>query len=69
MDIVFTAPPGPSNECVFVEIEIGSRSVRVGQWITRSDGRTVLRFAPKALETVTRLTNVAIELGQIKEST
>lgn len=44
LDIVFTAPPGPGSECVFVEVERDGRSVDVGEWITRPDGLVALRL-------------------------
>lgn len=44
LDIVFTAPPGPGRECVFVECECDGRSVTVGEWITRDDGLVALRI-------------------------
>lgn len=44
VDIVFTAFPGPSNECVFVEVEDQhGRSVRLGEWVERPDGLAALR--------------------------
>jgi hypothetical protein len=44
VDIVFAAFPGPSNECVFVEVEtLDGRSVRLGEWIERPDGLAALR--------------------------
>lgn len=44
VDIVFTAPPGPSNECVFVEVEDqDGHSVQLGKWVERPDGTTALR--------------------------
>jgi hypothetical protein len=44
LDIVFTAPPGPGNECVFVECERDGRSITIGEWITRDDGLVALRI-------------------------
>ena len=45
IDIVFTAPPGPGNECVFVEAEdAAGKSIRIGEWVTRQDGSTALRI-------------------------
>lgn len=44
VDIVFTAPPGPANECVFVEVEtLDGRSVSLGEWVQRPDGLAALR--------------------------
>jgi len=44
IDIVFTAPPGPGSECVFVDVEQGARSVRVDSWVDRPDGTVALRL-------------------------
>lgn len=46
IDIVFTGPPGPHDECVFVEVEDESgASISVGTWTKRQDGFTVLRIS------------------------
>lgn len=46
IDIVFTAPPGPGNECVFIDVEQGGRSINTNKmsWINRSDGTVALRL-------------------------
>jgi len=46
IDIVFTGPPGPGNECVFVEVEQAGRSISTGKmsWIDRQDGTVALRL-------------------------
>lgn len=44
LDIVFTARPGPGNECVFVEVERDGHSVQVGEWVERPDGLVALRL-------------------------
>lgn len=44
IDIVFTAPPGPGSECVFVDVEQAGRSVTVDSWIDRPDGMVALRL-------------------------
>jgi len=44
LDVVFTAPPGPGNEAVFVELERDGRSVTAGQWLTDEDGFARLRL-------------------------
>lgn len=45
MDIVFAAPPGPGNECVFVEVEDQTgRSRSIGEWVQRPDGLWALRI-------------------------
>lgn len=37
--LVFTALPGPGDECVFVEAEDASgRSIKCGEWRERDDG-------------------------------
>lgn len=46
LDIVFTAPPGPANECVFVEVERDGYSLNVGQWLDHPDGYATLRITP-----------------------
>ena len=39
LHIVFTDFPGPSNECVFVEVETSNgKSINVGEWRKRVDG-------------------------------
>jgi hypothetical protein len=49
IDIVFAAPPGPGNECVFVEVEDErGRSISVGEWVDRGDGFWALRL-PRGL--------------------
>lgn len=54
IDIVFTAPPGPDGECVFVEVENDrGRSVCIGEWIRRDDGYHVLRLTPESINAVT----------------
>lgn len=50
LDIVFTAKPGPGNECVFVEVERDGRSVRVGTWTDHPDGYVSLRITPEDFE-------------------
>lgn len=50
IDIVFTGPPGPTG-CEFVEVEDHTgRSIRFGEWVTREDGYTVLRFTDSRAE-------------------
>lgn len=49
IDIVFTAPPGPANECVFVEVEQDGRSIDIGEWIERPDGLWALRIPTHAI--------------------
>lgn len=49
IDIVFTAPPGPANECVFVEVEQNGRSIDIGEWIERPDGLWALRIPSHAI--------------------
>lgn len=45
IDIVFAGPPGPGNECVFVEVENeDGESLVVGEWVTRPDGFVALRL-------------------------
>lgn len=46
IDIVFTAPPGPGSQCVFVEVEQGGRSINTEKmsWIAREDGTVALRL-------------------------
>lgn len=46
IDIVFTAPPGPGNECVFVEVTQGGRSINSKKmtWVDRRDGTVALRL-------------------------
>jgi len=44
IDVVFTAPPGPGSECVFVDLEQGGRSVHGGTWVDRPDGTVALRL-------------------------
>lgn len=44
IDVVFTAPPGPGSECVFVEVEQGGRSVGAASWVDRPDGTVALRL-------------------------
>lgn len=46
IDIVFTGPPGPGNECVFVEVEQGGRSINTKKmcWVDRLDGTVALRL-------------------------
>jgi hypothetical protein len=56
IDIVFTAPPGPGDECVFVEAEnTRGESIRVGEWVERTDGFWALRIPSKHAE-IERLT-------------
>ena len=43
MDIVFQRVPD-SPDLIFVEVERDGRSVRVGEWVDREDGRVVLRI-------------------------
>jgi len=52
IDIVFSGPPGPGHECVFVEVEDESgASISIGTWTRRQDGFTVLRISdPRALQ-------------------
>jgi len=50
IDIVFADVEG-SPDCTFVEVEDDrGYSVRVGEWIKRPDGYSVLRIAPDAFE-------------------
>lgn len=54
IDIVFTAPPGPGGECVFVEVENGrGKSVNIGEWVKREDGLYALRLTPESINAVT----------------
>lgn len=54
LDIVFKAPPGPGEECVFVEVENDQgRSVSIGEWVERPDGYHVLRLTPESINAVT----------------
>lgn len=43
LDIVFTQPPGPVGECVFVGVEHAGIRADVGYWRER-DGQGVLRI-------------------------
>jgi hypothetical protein len=45
IDIVFDGPPGPEPACL-VEDDKG-RSIEIGEWIERPDGRWALRITPK----------------------
>lgn len=47
IDIVFNAPPGAGNLCVFVDVEQGGRSIntKTMSWIDRSDGTVALRLS------------------------
>lgn len=46
LNIIFTGPPGPGNDCVFIDVETDNgRSVRVGEWSQRQDGHWALRFS------------------------
>lgn len=43
LHFVFRAPPGPGDECVFVELEDeAGHSISAGEWRTRPDGRAEL---------------------------
>jgi len=45
LNIIFTGPPGPGNDCVFIDVETDDgRSVRVGEWSQRQDGHWALRL-------------------------
>lgn len=44
-NIVFTNPPGPEGDPVFIEVETDSgQSIRVGEWGKRPDGFWALRL-------------------------
>ena len=46
LNIIFTGPPGPGNDCVFVEVETDDgRSVKAGEWSQRQDGYWALRLS------------------------
>jgi hypothetical protein len=46
LNIIFTGPPGPGNDCVFIDVETDDgRSVRVGEWSQRQDGHWALRLS------------------------
>jgi hypothetical protein len=46
LNIIFTGPPGPGNDCVFVEVETDDgRSVKAGEWSQRQDGHWALRLS------------------------
>lgn len=62
MDIVFEGPPSPDG-AKFVEIEIGGRSIKVGEWIQRPDGHHVIRFTPEALDSAADMTRAANRLA------
>lgn len=48
VDFVCEKSPGPSNECVFVELEDETgRSIKLGEWVKRPDGFHALRI-PRA---------------------
>lgn len=49
LDIVFTAPPGPGNECVLVDVEHAGVSVNVGYWYDRG-GLGILRIPRTAID-------------------
>lgn len=49
LDIVFTQPPGPEGECVFVDVEHAGVSTHVGYWFAR-DGSSVLRIPRGGIE-------------------
>ena len=65
MDIVFDGPPSPDG-AKFIEIEIGPRSVKVGEWVARPDGTHAIRFTPEALRSVADLTEAANNLASKK---
>lgn len=58
MDIVFDGPTGNLGPRL-VEVEIGGRGIRLGQWMVRPDGYHVIRYSPEALEEAARLTRLA----------
>jgi hypothetical protein len=46
LNVIFTGPPGPGNDCVFVEVETDDgRSVKAGEWSQRQDGYWALRLS------------------------
>jgi hypothetical protein len=49
VDIVFDGGPGPESPKSFVEVEIDGKSIRLGEWVSRSDGLWALRFDPRTL--------------------
>ena len=66
IDIVFTAPPGPGNECVFVEAEdAAGKSIRIGEWVTRQDGSTALRIPDLRAELAAEKAKSAADAARI----
>jgi hypothetical protein len=47
IDIVFDGLPGPEPACLIEIEDADGRSIEVGEWIERPDGRWVLRISPK----------------------
>ena len=52
VDIVFDGPPGPESGR-FIEVEIGGRGIRLGEWVHRKDGFWALRFTAAQVITAT----------------
>ncbi len=51
VDLVFTGPPGPDpSTCGFIEAEdAAGKSIKLGEWLERDDGRWVLRVWPEGM--------------------
>jgi hypothetical protein len=49
IDIVFDGPPGPEPACLLEIEDANGRSIEIGEWVERPDGRWVLRLTPEDL--------------------
>jgi hypothetical protein len=59
VDIVFDGPPGPEGNR-FIEVEDSNgKSIALGEWIERKDGRWVLRITAADLQKPRRIVDTA----------
>lgn len=53
IDIVFSAPPGPGNDCLFIEVEDErGAAMKFGEWTERPDGNWALRVTSEEMERI-----------------
>lgn len=68
-DIVFTGPPGPKDEAVFVEVEDETgRSRAIGTWVHRPDGLWALRM-PASPDEITAVPDLLAALERVMFAT